>query len=45
MDGNIRKQIYGKGIEEINTNELQKGFYLMKISTPQVTITKTFIKQ
>lgn len=44
QDGKILKQIKGRGIQEIDLSELQKGVYLVKISNSQTVISKKIVK-
>lgn len=44
QEGKILKQIKGRGIQEIDLSELQKGVYLIKISNSQTVITKKIVK-
>jgi hypothetical protein len=44
QEGNLLKQIKGKGIKEIDVSELLKGVYLVKISNSQTVINKKVVK-
>ena len=44
QDGKLLKQIKGRGIQQIDVSELQKGIYLVQISNSQTTITKKIVK-
>lgn len=44
QEGKLLKQFKGKGIQEIDVSELQKGVYLIKISNSQTVVTKKIVK-